>query len=63
MKPDDCRERASECFLLADTARTDQVRSTFNNFAQHWLRLAEELERDQRHVERALRDWPTPRPI
>src|SRR5438045_251351 len=53
MKSEDCRERASQCFHLADTARTDQARSTFNNFAQHWLRLAEELEHDPRLVERS----------
>jgi hypothetical protein len=48
MKPDDCRERASQCFDLADNARTDQARSTFYNFGRHWLLLAEELDADQR---------------
>jgi hypothetical protein len=48
MKPDDCRERASQCFDLADNARTDQSRSTFYNLGRHWLLLAEELDADQR---------------
>src|SRR5712671_2335456 len=52
MKSEECRERASHCLHLADTARSDQSRSTFNSLAQHWLRLAEELEDDQLPVER-----------
>src|SRR3981189_2842588 len=54
MKSEECRERASHCFHLADTARSDQSPSTFKSLAQHWLRLAEELEHDQHSVE-----WPS----
>ena len=52
MKSEECRERASHCFHLANSARNDQSRSTFNSLAQHWLRLAEELEHDHHPVER-----------
>src|SRR5438046_2716402 len=52
MQSEECRERASHCFHLADSARSDQSRSTFNSLAKHWLRLAEELEHDRRPDDR-----------
>jgi len=40
----ECREHALRCAQMAQTAMTVEFRATFENLANHWLRLAVELE-------------------
>jgi hypothetical protein len=42
--PNECRQRALNCMLLAKEATTEQSKQTFLNLAQSWTRLAAELE-------------------
>lgn len=42
--PKKCREHARECQRLADLARSEQARQTFQNLADSWTRLANQLE-------------------
>ena len=44
--PNECRMHAKECLRLAESASKEDVRTSFNNLAQTWLRLAAEYERD-----------------
>jgi hypothetical protein len=42
--PKQCRQHALCCMLLAKEATTDDSKRTFQQLAQSWTRLAEELE-------------------
>jgi hypothetical protein len=37
--PEECREHATVCQQLANTASTEHVREVFQNLARTWLRL------------------------
>jgi hypothetical protein len=45
--PEDCRENASRCLLMANQATDAHLRSVFFELAQAWSRLAEQLEVSQ----------------
>jgi hypothetical protein len=42
--PKECRQHAENCRKLATESRTVSARNTFLNLADHWERLATELE-------------------
>jgi hypothetical protein len=42
--PKECREHAENCRRMAAESRTTSGRSTLLNLADHWERLATELE-------------------
>jgi hypothetical protein len=49
--PKECRQHALRCTELAERATDSQVKAVLKHLAQHWVKLAVELERAQ-----ALRD-------
>lgn len=42
--PQECRQRALQCLLLAKEAATEPSKQTFLDLAQSWTRLAAEIE-------------------
>jgi hypothetical protein len=50
--PQECREHAKECLEQARSAPTLLVMTKFENLAHLWLRLADEIERAERLMER-----------
>jgi hypothetical protein len=42
--PKECREHAAHCRALSAQATNPSARQTFTNLAEHWERLAAELE-------------------
>jgi hypothetical protein len=42
--PKECREHAKTCLRMAGNARTERARKTFEQLAEQWLRLANDLE-------------------
>jgi hypothetical protein len=42
--PKECRQHALHCVLLAKEASSEESKKTFLNLAQHWNKLAVELE-------------------
>ena len=45
--PKECRQRALTCVRLAQTSQYPHARDTFANLAKTWLKLADDLERNQ----------------
>jgi hypothetical protein len=55
MEPMECRKRALRCGELAETATNFQVKAVFTYLAEHWLKMAVDLERAQALPERFKR--------
>jgi hypothetical protein len=51
----ECRKRALRCGELAETATNFQVKAVFTYLAEHWLKMAVDLERAQALPERFKR--------
>ncbi|MCZ7658411.1 MAG: hypothetical protein M5U07_11390 [Xanthobacteraceae bacterium] len=47
-KADEYRARARECRELAEVAKNDEARATFERMAAQWDKLAAEFERHER---------------
>jgi hypothetical protein len=45
--PEECRQHALACVRLAQTSVTPQARDHFAKLARTWIRLAEDLEKNQ----------------
>jgi molecular chaperone GrpE (heat shock protein) len=45
--PVECRKRALRCRELAERAMNSQVKAALTYLAEHWLNVADELERAQ----------------
>jgi hypothetical protein len=45
--PEECRQHALACVRLAQTSATPQGRDHFAKLARTWIRLAEDLEKNQ----------------
>ena len=47
----ECRNRAKECFRIAESSPNPLVRQTFSELAAAWLRLANETDTNQALIE------------
>jgi hypothetical protein len=59
--PQECRRHARNCIELADQATTPEGRLTLVNLADHWTRLAAELESAQAFLD-AIKSMEPPAP-
>ena len=57
--PKECRQHALNCKLLAKEATSEESKKTFLNLAQHWTRLAVELEQAEALI-KALKEDTAP---
>ena len=48
--PDECRQHALNCRRLAERATSPEARERVHVLAQHWARLAAELENAQAFI-------------
>jgi hypothetical protein len=54
--PNECRERAKQCWQLASEANSPALKATLVDLAQRWARLATDLET----TKDLLKDWGDP---
>jgi hypothetical protein len=57
--PQECRRHARNCIDLADQAVTPEGRLTLINLANHWIKLAAEIESAQAFLEAMKTMEPT----
>ena len=59
--PKECREHAANCYVLAAQATSPSGKKAFTDLAEHWERLAAELESAQTFL-RVMAEIPPNKP-
>jgi hypothetical protein len=59
--PKECREHAANCYVLAAQATSPSAKKIFTDLAEHWERLAAELESAQTFL-RVMAEIPLKEP-
>src|SRR5262245_51503229 len=57
--PQECRLHALECVRLAQTSTTPQGRDHFAKLARTWIKLAEDLERSRKFLDKIAAESET----